>query len=128
MLQVFTNLKLPNKGKQFWVRITHIRTPNEVVGYKSFKDACALQKCWGIRWLLWFLVLLQVFLSLVEPTVCEAEGLEEALREEIKNIDSLPLLTDFPIGLFLLVSVSEIFTLNRMIIANFCMSRRSMFG
>ncbi|XP_062861401.1 RING finger protein 17 isoform X2 [Trichomycterus rosablanca] len=68
MLPVFTDLKLPDIGKQFWVRITHIRTPNEV------------------------------FLSLVEPAFCEQEALEETLGKVNQDIDSLPLLTDFPIG------------------------------
>ncbi|KAB5576782.1 hypothetical protein PHYPO_G00202460 [Pangasianodon hypophthalmus] len=54
MLGVYTDLKLPDKGMSCWIKIKHIRTPNE-------------------------------------------ESLDEALSQVNSDIDSLPLLTDFPI-------------------------------
>ncbi|KAG7331453.1 hypothetical protein KOW79_005422 [Hemibagrus wyckioides] len=68
MLGVYTDLKLPDKGKSCWVKINHIRTPNEV------------------------------FLSVLDPPVCEEqESLDEAMSQVNSDIDSLPLLADFPI-------------------------------
>lgn len=44
--------------------------------------------------------LLQVFLSVLDTPVCEheQESLDEALSRVNSDIDSLPMLTDFPIG------------------------------
>ncbi|KAK3543926.1 hypothetical protein QTP70_031835 [Hemibagrus guttatus] len=68
MLGVYTDLKLPDKGKSCWVKINHIRTPNEV------------------------------FLSVLDTPVCEEqESLGEAMSQVNSDIDSLPLLADFPI-------------------------------
>ncbi|XP_066515658.1 RING finger protein 17-like isoform X2 [Hoplias malabaricus] len=67
ILGVYTNPKLPDKGKHFHVRIKHIRTPNEV------------------------------FLCLVDAPASEHETLEEALKQANADIDTLPQLTDFPI-------------------------------
>uniref|UniRef100_A0A3B1K7L3 Ring finger protein 17 n=1 Tax=Astyanax mexicanus TaxID=7994 RepID=A0A3B1K7L3_ASTMX len=68
VLGVFTNPTLPDKGKQFRVKVKHLRTPNEV------------------------------FLSLVDMPMCDQkqETLQEALEQVNKDIDSLPQLTDFP--------------------------------
>ncbi|KAI4883302.1 hypothetical protein NFI96_024399 [Prochilodus magdalenae] len=70
ILGVYTNPRLPDKGKHFRVIIKHIRTPNEVV-----------------------------FLSLLDAAPCdqEQEPLVEALERVNTDIDSLPHLTDFPI-------------------------------
>uniref|UniRef100_W5KUQ3 Ring finger protein 17 n=1 Tax=Astyanax mexicanus TaxID=7994 RepID=W5KUQ3_ASTMX len=70
VLGVFTNPTLPDKGKQFRVKVKHLRTPNEV------------------------------FLSLVDMPMCDQkqETLQEALEQVNKDIDSLPQLTDFPMG------------------------------
>ncbi|XP_030642398.1 RING finger protein 17 [Chanos chanos] len=70
VLGVYTEPKLPDKGKHFRVRIKHIRTPNEV------------------------------FLCLLDKTACEqeeAESLEEALRRVNEEVNTLPRLTDFPL-------------------------------
>ncbi|XP_053090427.1 RING finger protein 17 isoform X2 [Pangasianodon hypophthalmus] len=69
MLGVYTDLKLPDKGMSCWIKIKHIRTPNEV------------------------------FLSVLDTPVYEQEqeSLDEALSQVNSDIDSLPLLTDFPI-------------------------------
>ncbi|KAF4086779.1 hypothetical protein AMELA_G00088320 [Ameiurus melas] len=69
ILGVYMDLKLPDKGKSCWVRIKHVRTPNEV------------------------------FLSVLDTPVCEheQESLDEALSRVNSDIDSLPMLTDFPI-------------------------------
>ncbi|XP_036430958.1 RING finger protein 17 [Colossoma macropomum] len=69
VLGVYTNPRLPDKGKHFRVTIKHIRTPNEV------------------------------FLSLLEMAVSEQEQepLVEALQRVNRDIDSLTQLTDFPI-------------------------------
>ncbi|KAM9486561.1 RING finger protein 17 isoform 2-T2 [Clarias gariepinus] len=65
ILGVYTDLRLPDKGMSCWVKIKHVRTPNEV------------------------------FLSVLDAA--EQESLEEALSQVNSDIDSLPLLTDFPI-------------------------------
>ncbi|XP_017324761.1 RING finger protein 17 isoform X1 [Ictalurus punctatus] len=69
ILGVYTDFKLPDKGKSCWVKIKHVCTPNEV------------------------------FLSVLDTPVCEheQESLDEALSRVNSDIDSLPMLTDFPI-------------------------------
>ncbi|XP_035378869.1 RING finger protein 17 [Electrophorus electricus] len=67
ILGVYSNPKLPDKGKLFQVQIKHIRAPNEV------------------------------FLSLLDTQECEGETLEEALERVNSDAASLAQLTDFPI-------------------------------
>lgn len=57
-----------------------------------FREKCCFNNVY-----LWFG---QVFLSLLDTPVCvqEQESLDEALSQVNSDIDSLPMLTDFPIG------------------------------
>ncbi|KAK2850477.1 hypothetical protein Q7C36_009260 [Tachysurus vachellii] len=63
----YTDLKLPDQGESCWVRIKHIRTPNEV--FLSLLDTSALEH--------------------------EQESLDEAMSRVNSDIDALPLLEDF---------------------------------
>ncbi|KAI5628523.1 RING finger protein 17, partial [Silurus asotus] len=63
---IYTDHKLPDIGKSCWVKIKHIRTPNEV------------------------------FLSVIDTPGCDQESLDEALGRVNRDIDDLPLLKDFP--------------------------------
>ncbi|KAG9330401.1 hypothetical protein JZ751_025522 [Albula glossodonta] len=72
MLGVYTYPRLPDRGEHFRVKIKHLRTPNEVFLYPVVEDR--------------------------SEELEEGETLEEALDSLNSCVESLPLLTDFPIG------------------------------
>ncbi|KAF7709854.1 hypothetical protein HF521_016704 [Silurus meridionalis] len=74
---IYTDHKLPDVGKSCWVKIKHIRTPNEV------------------------------FLSVIDTPGCDQESLDEALGRVNRDIDDLPLLKDFPFEATCLAEYSD---------------------
>lgn len=96
ILGVYSNPKLPSKRTHFPVTIKHLQTPNEVVAEEKRFLRVFMWKM--LHSFTLFLVCLQVFLSLLDSSSCEQESLEEALGRVNRDIESLPHLTDFPIG------------------------------